>query len=134
MDGRPMISSTGTLKDNLAQVIAAYRAELRNLQERHAEKVVSTVTAGQLLGGLRGVYGLVCDTSSVDPDRGLIVRKIPIAELTERIPEEVLYLLLTGELPGKEALLSLQAELRERARVPDYVFKVLEAMPSGSHP
>jgi citrate synthase len=126
--------STGTLKDRLAQVIEIYRAELKEIHDHHADKAVSKVTAGQVLGGLRGVIGLLCDTSSVDPDRGLIVRGIPIGDLTDRLPEEVLYLLLTGELPDREALSSLQEELRSRGRVPDYVWNVLEAMPPGSHP
>jgi len=77
---------------------------------------------------------LLCDTSEVHPDRGLIVRGVPISELTDRVPEEIFYLLLTGQLPDKEELAALQEEIRTRAKVPDYVWKVLEAMPSDSHP
>ncbi len=129
-----MPAITGTLKDRMTQTIASYREEVRSVAERHSEQVISKVTVGQLLGGLRGVHSLLCDTSSVDPDRGLIVRGIPVADLTARLPEEVFHLLLTGELPDAEALASLREDLRARARVPDYVWKVLEAMPSDSHP
>ncbi len=129
-----MPTSTGTLRERLALVVDKARAELDQITESQRKKVVSQITAGQILGGLRGAYGLICDTSSVDQDRGLIVRGIPIGDLTERLPEEVFYLLLTGELPDVEATESIRAEFRSRAGVPGYVWKILEAMPSDSHP
>jgi citrate synthase len=57
-----------------------------------------------------------------------------VAKLTEKLPEEVLWLLLTGELPSPAELQDLQADLRARAHVPDYVWAVLKAMPADSHP
>jgi citrate synthase len=70
----------------------------------------------------------------VDSDRGLIIRGIPIGELTEKLPEEIFYLLLTGELPDDEATDQISDELQSRQGVPAYVWNVLEAMPSDSHP
>lgn len=122
------------LKERLAQQIPALRNEVHALGKEHANKVISEVTVGQAYGGMRGVKGMVCDTSVVDPDKGLAVRNIPIAELADRLPEEIFYLLCTGELPDKEALKSLQEELRKRAKVPSYVWDVLKAMPKNSHP
>src|SRR5258706_1374643 len=132
--GLIMPAITGTLKDRLTQVISSYRQEVRSLQEKYPDAVVSKVTLGQLMGGLRGVSSLLCDTSSVDPDRGLVVRGIPIGHLTEKPAEEVFYLLLTGELPDEDALAALRVELRTRGKVPDYVWNVLEALPHDSHP
>ncbi|MBI3450819.1 MAG: citrate (Si)-synthase [Acidobacteria bacterium] len=129
-----MPAITGTLKDRLSQVISSYRQEVRGLQEKFPDAVVSKVTLSQLMGGLRGVNSLLCDTSSVDPDRGLVIRGIPIADLTTKTAEEVFYLLLTGELPDADAVGALHMELRTRSRVPDYVWKVLEALPRDAHP
>jgi len=83
---------------------------------------------------MRGVKGMVCDTSVVEPDTGLVIRNIPIAQLADKLPEEVFYLLCTGELPDAETLADLQEELRQRAQVPEYVWAVLKAMPADSHP
>jgi citrate synthase len=83
---------------------------------------------------MRGIKGLVCDTSVVDPDKGLYVRGIPIGELAHCLPEEIFHLLCTGELPDSEALASLQQDLRKRAQIPAYVWDVLQAMPMDSHP
>ncbi|MEO0225708.1 MAG: citrate (Si)-synthase, partial [candidate division WOR-3 bacterium] len=82
----------------------------------------------------RGVKSLVCDTSLVEPDTGLVIRNYPVKKLVDKLPEEVLWLLLTGELPNGEELKSLQQDLKKRQRVPDYVWKVLNAMPLNSHP
>jgi citrate synthase len=92
------------------------------------------VTVAQAFGGMRGVKGLICDTSVVEPDKGLLVRGIPIGELGDRLPEEIFYLLCTGELPNATELASLQQDLRERAHVPSYVWDVLRALPLDSHP
>lgn len=122
------------LKEKLQQQIPALREEVRKLIKELGEAVISEATVSQVFGGMRGVKGLVCDTSVVDPDKGLAVRGIPIGELANRLPEEIFFLLCTGELPDAEALASLQAEFRKRAQVPPYVWDVLEAMPKDSHP
>jgi citrate synthase len=122
------------LRDKLAQQIPALREEIRALGKEGGNTVISEVTVSQAFGGMRGVKGLVCDTSVVDADKGLWIRGIPIIDLADRLPEEIFYLLCTGELPDKEALASLQNDLRSRAAVPAYVWDVIKAMPEGSHP
>jgi citrate synthase len=122
------------LHDKLAAEIPALRDEVRKLTKEHGAKVISQVTVEQAYGGMRGVKSLVCDTSEVPPDKGLIIRGIPVAQLTGKLPEEVLWLLLTGSLPNQAELEDLQADLRTRAHVPDYVWAVLKAMPADSHP
>ena len=122
------------LKERLAQQIPGLREEVHQLTKRHGDAVISEATVAQVFGGMRGIKGLVCDTSVVDPDKGLYVRGIPIGELAHRLPEEIFYLLCTGELPDSEALASLQQDLRKRAQIPAYVWDVLQAMPMDSHP
>src|SRR5512140_1024289 len=122
------------LQEKLAAQIPTFRDRVKRLQKEHGQKVISQVTVEQAYGGMRGVKSLVCDTSEVPPYKGLIIRGTPIARLTDRLPEEVLWLLLTGELPNAEELADLQADLKSRAAVPDYVWAVLAAMPADSHP
>lgn len=123
-----------TLKERLAQLIPPLREDIRALVKGHGSKVISEVTVAQAYGGMRGVKGMVCDTSFVDPEKGLIIRGRPICDLADRLPEEIWYLLMTGEMPDAEALKSLQADLSAHAEVPGYVWDVLRAMPSDSHP
>ena len=123
-----------SLRHKLRRQIPALRKETHDLIEACSSKVVSQVTVSQVFGGMRGVIGLVCDTSLVEPDQGLIIRGIPIGKLADRLPEEVFYLLITGDLPDSAELKALQDDLRDCARVPRYVWDVLSALPPDSHP
>ncbi len=122
------------LLEALSKKIPDWRYEAQQLLEEKGDKVVSNVTVAQAYGGMRGVKGLVCDTSAVSADSGLIIRGRPLLEITEILPEEVFYLLLTGELPDEAALQDLQAQFSEHSEVPEYVWDVLKAMPKDSHP
>lgn len=122
------------LKSKLAEIFPKQKAEIAAMLKEFGEKEVSKVTLAQAYGGMRGVKGLVCDTSEVPPDKGLIIRGIELVHLTEKLPEEILYLLLTGELPNEAELADLQAEIQAQEEVPQYVWDVLNAMPADSHP
>jgi len=122
------------LTEKLRQTVPAYRTALKDFAKANDGHVMSQVTIGQVLGGQRGVIGLLCDTSLVPPDKGLIIRGIPLAELVDKLPEDILWLLLTGELPTPAQSKDLQAELAKRNKVPGYVWKVLDALPKDSHP
>ena len=122
------------LKEKLAVKFEQEKADIAAFVKEHGPKKVSEVTLAQAYGGLRGVKGLVCDTSEVPPDKGLIIRGIELGKITDKYPEEILWLLLTGELPNEAEMKEIQGELQARCEVPDYVWKVLEAMPKDSHP
>ena len=122
------------LQAKLAQQIPGLRETIKKLTKESGGVKISQCTIEQAYGGMRGVKSLVCDTSEVPPDKGLIIRGIPVSQLTEQLPEETLWLLMTGEKPTADELADLQADLRARAKVPDYVWAVLSAMPADSHP
>lgn len=122
------------LHQKLAEILPGQIESIKDLLKNHGDKVVSEVTLKQVYGGMRGVKGLVCDTSEVPPDKGLIIRGIELKNLWDKLPEEILWLLLVGELPNAEELKDLQAELTTRANVPQYVWNVIDSMPADSHP
>jgi citrate synthase len=122
------------LQEKLAALLPGWRAEIQELCREHGNQIVSEVTVNQLIGGMRGVRSLICDTSEVVPSQGLIIRGRPILDLVDKLPEEVFYLLLTGELPDPEVLEDLQKQLHERQKVPQYVWNVLDAMSHDAHP
>jgi len=122
------------LKEKLAQQIPGLREDIKGLVTGHGDHVISDVNVQQAYGGMRGVKGMICDTSVVEPDKGLIIRGTPILEMTDWLPEEIFFLLLTGDKPSAEELKSLQDDLSSRSDVPSYVWDVLAAMPKDSHP
>jgi len=122
------------IKIKLKEKIPLWKEEIKNLVKEYGDKIISEVTMNQAYGGMRGVKALICDTSEVPPDKGLIIRGIPIAQLKNKLPEEVLYLLIIGELPDKAATENVKRDLKRRAKVPDYVWDTLKALPKDSHP
>jgi len=123
-----------TLQEVLQERIPKYREEVRGILKDNGDKTISQVTVAQAYGGMRGVKGMICDTSVVEPDTGLIIRGRPLLEIKHLWPEEIFYLLLTGDEPDAEAKAALQQDYDKRANVPEYVWDVLEAMPGDSHP
>jgi len=122
------------LQDKLREMIPIWREEKKEILATYGGKQISDVLVKQAFGGMRGVKGMICDTSVVDPDKGLIIRGRPLLTIKELWPEEVFYLLLTGEKPDAEAKAALQKDLADRSEVPEYIWDVLRAMPENSHP
>ena len=122
------------LLKKLEEVLPPQIDSIKSFIKENSDKVVSEVTIKQVYGGMRGVKSLICDTSEVPPDKGLIIRGIELKHLTDKSPEEILWLLLTGELPNETEIADLQSELAARGVVPDYVWNVIDAMPADSHP
>lgn len=62
-----------------------------------------------MYGGMRGIKGLVCETSVLDPDEGIRFRGLSIPECqkvlpkapggSEPLPEGLFWLLITGNVP-----------------------------------
>ncbi len=123
-----------SLKEKFGGDLPALRDDIRNLVKGHGDVVLSEATVAQAYGGMRGIKSMIGDTSEVSPDKGLIIRGIPLLEITDKLPEEIFWLLVTGELPNADELKGLQADLTARAGVPGYVWDVMRAMPKDAHP
>jgi len=123
-----------TLHEKLSEQIPKLREERVSLMKGHGDHLISQVSVAQAIGGMRGVKGMVCDTSVVEPDQGLIIRGNPIMKIREKLPEEIFWLLITGDNPTAEELAQFQKELKAHGEVPKYIWKVLKAMPKTSHP
>jgi citrate synthase len=122
------------LKTKLAQVLPIFRAKRAQLLERYSDVAVASVTVEQIIGGMRSVPAVLCDTSSVSPSEGLRIRGIPILDLSDATPEEIFFLLATGERPTDEERTALSRLLTEHAVLPDEVLAVLRAMQPTAHP
>ena len=122
------------LKKALSKQIPVVKNDISKLIEKSGSSQISSVTVSQAYSGLRGIKAFVCDTSSVDPEKGLIIRGIPLLDITHISPEEVFFLLLVGRLPKKDELSDLQLEFSAHLEVPDYVWEILSKFPHNAHP
>ena len=91
--------------------------------------------APEIMKGLKDVYLDTTESSFIDGQEGkLLYRGYNIHDLAEKSTfEEVIYLLLYGNLPSKEQLAEFDAHLKANRRIPDEVIQVLELV-KNSHP
>jgi citrate synthase len=134
----------GSLKDQFKEKSDATAAEIKNLLKDHGNKKIGEVTLSQVYQGMRGITGLVTETSLLDAKEGIRFRGYTIPELqkelpkapdgTEPLPEGLFYLMLMGELPSEDDAHDLSAVWQRRSHVPKHVFDTIEATPVNSHP
>ncbi|GMI91552.1 CITRATE SYNTHASE 4 [Hibiscus trionum] len=137
-------SSDLDLHSQLKELIPEQQERLKKIRAEHGKVQLGNITVDMVIGGMRGMTGLLWETSLLDPDEGIRFRGLSIPECQkllpaakpdgEPLPEGLLWLLLTGKVPSKAQVDALSQELRDRAIVPDYVFKAIDALPVSAHP
>lgn len=119
-------------------------AEIKQMLKEHGNRVVGEVTLSQIYQGMRGITGLVTETSLLDSNEGIRFRGYSIPELKDKLPkakggneplpEALFHLMLLGELPSTDEAELITSTLQRRSHVPNYVFDTIEALPVTSHP
>jgi len=137
-------ANVSNLKAKLLEKILAHRPRTTKLVKEQGKIVIDQVTIDQCVGGARDVRCLVTDISYLDPQEGIRFRGKTIPETFAALPkvpgseypyvEGFWYFLMTGDVPTKEEALAVAEDFKGRARVPQYVFDVLRAMPRDTHP
>jgi citrate synthase len=132
------------LKEKFAQKAVPMAAEVKALIKEHGDKKLGEYTVSQVYQGMKGMIGMVTETSKLDAEEGIRFRGYTIPELreklpkapggTEPLPEGIFYLMLVGELPSVEDVVSLSNEWARRSIVPKHVLDVLEKLPASTHP
>src|SRR5512138_1732253 len=134
----------GVIKEKFKSKADEESAKIKDLLKNHGNKVIGEVTLSQIYQGMRGITGLVSETSLLDSQEGIRFRGYSIPELREKLPkapkgseplpEGLFYLMLIGELPTTEDVNHITNVLQRRSHVPSHVFEAIEALPEGSHP
>lgn len=142
---RQSYSSENTcLREILAEKVPAVQAEVKEFRKEHGKTVVGNVTVDMMYGGMRGIKGLVTETSVLDPEEGIRFRGYSLPECqellpkaeggSEPLPEGVFWLLLTGDVPTKAQVDALSTEWANSADLPPHVLNMLNNLPGNLHP
>jgi citrate synthase len=134
----------GVLKDRFKEKADAAAAEIKELLAKNGNKPIGEVKLAQIYQGMRGITGLVTETSLLDPQEGIRFRGYSIPELreelpkanggTEPLPEGLFHLLLIGELPTDDEANYVTSVWQRRSHVPNHVFATIDALPLTAHP
>jgi citrate synthase len=134
----------GNLKQKFADKALPLSAEIKQFVKENANVALGTFTVEDVYAGMKGVIGLLTETSLLDANEGIRFRGYSIPELrkflpkvpggTEPLPEGLFHLMLIGEMPTYDDVLAIQADWKLRAEVPKHVFDAIEALPLTTHP
>jgi citrate synthase len=133
-------SSATSLQEAVRSKIEPMRAQVHEVRERFGEEVLDTCTVNQAYGGMRSLKAMVYETSLLDPQEGIRFRGFSIPECQrllprakpsgeQPLPEGLLWLLLTGEIPTESQVESVCQDLKRRAAVPPEVLRLLDELP-----
>ncbi len=134
----------GYIKDTFKTKADAANVEIKELLKNHGNRKIGEVTLAQIYQGMRGITGLVTETSLLDSQEGIRFRGYSIPELQEKLPkaeggneplpEGLFYLMLVGELPTQEDVNHITSVWQRRSHVPSHVFATIDALPLNTHP
>ncbi|HEX5026965.1 MAG TPA: citrate (Si)-synthase, eukaryotic [Agriterribacter sp.] len=133
-----------TIKERFNVKAEELSGEIKGIIKKHGSKKIGEVKLSQIYQGMRGITGLVSETSLLDEKEGIRFRGFSIPELqqklpkapagTEPLPEGLFYLMLIGELPTESDVNDVTNAWQRRSHVPNHVFNAIEALPKSSHP
>ena len=134
----------GIIKERFKEKADKVAVEIKDLLKEHGDKIIGEVTLAQAYQGMRGITGLVTETSLLDAQDGIRFRGYSIPELqkklpkapkgSEPLPEGLFYLMLVGDLPTDEDANHVSSVWQRRSHVPNHVFASIEALPVSAHP
>jgi citrate synthase len=133
-----------SLKEKFLAKAQPATAEVKAIIKESGDFVLGEYTVAQAYQGMKGIIGLVTETSKLDPEEGIRFRGYAIPELqaklpkapggTEPLPEGIFYLMLIGELPTEQDVIAISNDWARRAIVPKHVFDVIDELPLATHP
>ncbi len=134
----------GIIKERFKEKADLLAGEIKDILKEHGEKTIGEVQLAQVYQGMRGITGLVTETSLLDAQDGIRFRGYSIPELQEKLPkaaggseplpEGLFYLMLVNELPTEEDVQHVTSVWQRRSHVPNHVFATIEALPISTHP
>ena len=79
-------SDMGVIKDRFKKKADIISAEVKDILKKHGEKVIGEVKLSQIYQGMRGITGLVTETSLLDSQDGIRFRGYSIPEFRKNYP------------------------------------------------
>lgn len=135
---------SAALKEKMQQFIAEKQTELKTFQKEYGQTSLGSVTVGQVIGGMRGIPGMLYEPSKLHPLDGIEYRGYDLFRVRELspkavpggqpLPEAVLWLLLTGEFPTDAQTKEFTEELYQRGSLTAEQEKLIKSLPKTMHP
>ena len=135
---------TAALKQKMEEVIATRQVEVKEFNKEHGKTVIGDVTVGAVIGGMRGLPGMLYETSKLHHIDGIEYRGYDLFKVRELapktvpggqpIPEGVLWLLLTGSFPTEKEIGEFKEDMFRRGQLTADEEKLIKSFPKNMHP
>jgi len=86
---RTFSSASVILKQRMETVIADRQQEVMAFKKEHANTVIGEVDVSQIIGGMRGIPGMLYETSKLDPAEGISYRGTPLFDIVKNAPKTI---------------------------------------------
>ena len=133
-----------TLKEKFIAKAKPMALEVKEMLKAHGGTKLGEYSVADVYQGMKGMVGMITETSKLDPQEGIRFRGYSIPELreklpkapggTEPLPEGIFYLMLVGEMPDYDEVHNVSNNWARRCVVPKHVFDVLDRLPKTTHP
>ena len=128
----------------MEEVIAKRQVQVKEFNKEHGATKIGDVTVGAVIGGMRGLPGMLYETSKLHPTDGIEYRGYDLFKIRELapktipggqpIPEGVLWLLLTGSFPTESELKEFKEDFYQRGSLTAEQEKLIKSLPKDMHP
>lgn len=128
----------------MAETINKRQVELKEFMKEHGTTKIGDVTVGSCVGGMRGLPGMLYETSKLHHMDGIEYRGYDLFKIRELapktvpggqpIPEGVLWLLLTGKFPSESEIKDFKEDFFRRGLLTPEEEKLIKSFPKNMHP
>jgi citrate synthase len=75
------------LKQKFSEKILPHAANLKTMINENGSLKIGEITLAQVFSGMKGMVGMITETSKLDPEEGIRFRGFSIPELREVLPK-----------------------------------------------
>ena len=128
----------------MEEKINTMQGQVKAFNKEFGAHKMGDVTVGQVIGGMRGLPGMLYETSKLHPIDGIRYRGHDLFEIRKHapktvpggqpIPEGVLWLLLTGDYPTEAQTAEFKEEMYRRGELTAEEEKLIRSLPKTMHP
>lgn len=131
------------LKQKFFEKFNVVKKEVKDLLAQHGNVKIDEATVEQVFGGSRDIITMIWEPSLLDANEGIRFRGYSIPELREKLPrgkgneplpEGLFWLMLVDEIPTEDEARWLSEQWKHRSTVPEQTFRVLDQLPTSTHP
>lgn len=146
-------NSPNLLKEELMRIIPSKRQRFLEFKKNKSDVKIGDITVGSILGGMRGNNSMFWETTTLSPTEGIKFHNLTIQQCQEKLPglqhdakldkiflpESMLWLLMTGQVPTllqTQSIIELlnNRVLEQDGKLPPHVENVMNKLPKDLHP